>query len=79
MGIDTRSPEDPAVAALRQVADINTVRSIKQTFLACLLIRSVVRPPTARVRRFITTTALSAMGLAIAHWHIWSVLIHLLH
>jgi hypothetical protein len=78
MAADTQSPEEAAMAALRQVADINTTRSIKQTLLACLLIRSVLRPPAARRRTFITATSVGAATFAIVRWHIWPLLIHLL-
>ena len=79
MSRNTRPPDDPAIAALLQVTDTNTTGSIKRTLLACLLIRSAARPQVARGRVVITTTAAGAAGLAIAHWHGWSVLIHLLH
>jgi hypothetical protein len=79
MGTDARTPDDPAIAALRQVASTETTRSIKQTILACLLIRSVLRPPSTRGRTFITTAAVSAAGLAVVHWHVWPLLLHLLH
>jgi hypothetical protein len=79
MDTNTQPPDDPAVAALRQVADTNTTHSIKQTLLACLLIRSALRPPIGRRRPLITATAVTSAGLAIAHWHLWSALMHLLH
>jgi hypothetical protein len=68
--------DDAALAALRQVANRATVRSVKETILTCLLIRAV-RP--RRRRAVIFTMTLSA-GLASAHyWHAWSVVAHLVH
>jgi hypothetical protein len=76
---ETHEGDDAALAALRQVADRATVHSVKETILACLLIRAVSHPRTRPRRVFISILTLSSMGLAGAHWHAWSILAHFIH
>lgn len=65
-----------ALAALRQVADNNTVHSLKQTLLTCMIIRAVRPPPRGRT---IITGALALTSLAAVHWRAWTIVIHLFH
>jgi hypothetical protein len=82
LGKPYEGPEegDAGLAALLRVADRSTVRSVKETILTCLLIWTV-RRPTAPKRRVVTVVALSAGGAAaVAHyWHVWAILLHLVH
>lgn len=68
---------DPAVEALRQVASRRTVRSVKQTVLACMLIRAVggSRPPRRHTPLVVALTV--AATTVSAHWHILQSLMHL--
>ncbi len=79
MNDETPQEDDAGLAALRQVADRATVQSIKQTVLACMLIRAVGQSRAPRRRRTVIALALSA-GLAISHyWHVLVILLHLSH
>jgi hypothetical protein len=71
----TPKADDAALAALCKVANSSTICSIKQTILACLLIRAVTRPTSRRRGAVASIVVLAALvGL---HWpHIWSVLVH---
>jgi len=79
MNYESREEDDAALAALREVADHNTVQSVKRTILACLLIRAVRRPTTRRRRAVLSVLVLPAGFVVVRYWHIWSVLIHLRH
>lgn len=68
----------PAVEALRRVASRQTVRSVKQTLLAAILIRSVREQRTKWHNRFAVPTAV-VITASSDHWHIWQYLIHLMH
>ena len=71
---------DPALAALLQVADRATVRSVKETILTCLIIRSVRARSRTRSRRALASVLALSAAIAGGHyWHTWSALAHLFH
>jgi hypothetical protein len=75
---DNDGSQDAGLAALRQVAGRTTVRSVKETVLACMLIWAVRRRKEPR-RRMVAAVGLSA-GLAVAHYgHAAAILLHLAH
>lgn len=76
---ETPQDDDAALAALRQVADRDTVRSFKETFLTCMVIRAVRRTPRTPRRRAVVSILTLAAGLAGVHWHAWSILVHFVH
>jgi hypothetical protein len=69
--------DDPAVEALRQVASRQTVRSVKQTLLAAILIHAVREQRPRWYHRFAIPTAV--VITASVHWHVWQYLIGLVH
>jgi hypothetical protein len=69
---------DPAVEALRQVASQQTVRSVKQTILAAVLIRAVREQRPRWYNRFTVPTTV-VITVSSVHWHIWQYLINLVH
>jgi hypothetical protein len=76
---DENAPqEDAAVTALRQVANHTTVRSVKETILTCMLIRTV-RGPSPRRRRNVFSVLAIATGLMtlVRYWHTLALLLHL--
>ncbi len=79
MNYESREEDDAALAALREVADRNTVQSFKRTILACMLIWAVRRPTTRRRRAVLSVLVLPAGYVVVQYWHMWSVLVHLRH
>ena len=76
--------DDPALAALRQVADTATTSSLKRTVNAYLLVRAVRRgsdpPPSRRPRVAVPSAAvIVTASVAVYHWHAWSLLLHFVH
>ena len=76
--------DDPALAALRQVADTATTRSLKRTVNAYLLVRAVRKgsdpPASRRPRVAVPSAAVILTGSVVAyHWHAWSLLLHFVH
>jgi hypothetical protein len=70
--------DDPGVQALHRVASRQTVRSVKQTLLAAILVRAVRTPQPRWSNRFtVPTTVL--ITFSTEHWHLWQYLIHLVH
>jgi hypothetical protein len=72
------SAEESAMATLLRAADSNTFRSTKEAILMCMLIRAVRRPPHGGRRSSFIVVSLLASYVA-AHWHIWSLLLRLMH
>jgi hypothetical protein len=70
--------EDRAVAALRQVASRRTVRSIKETLLAAILVRAACGKNSARHNR-IAVPATAVITASSIHWHVWQYILHLIH
>jgi hypothetical protein len=70
--------DDTAVAALRQVASRRTVRSIKETLLAAILIRTACGRNSARHNRIAIPATAVIMASSI-HWHVWQYALHLIH
>jgi hypothetical protein len=64
------SQKETALEALRQVADKETVKSIKQTLLAYILIRGIRDPGPPRWRRTIAILLGAALTGALTHWHV---------
>jgi hypothetical protein len=73
----TPQPEDPVVTALREVRDSGTVKSVKQTILTCMIIRSV-RPRRTRWPASLAAAALTAITV-LERAHIWPWVAHLMH
>jgi hypothetical protein len=74
---DSPHDESPAVAAMRHLTDRRTTESVKKTILTYILIRAVRDSGTAR-RRSISAIVLALGLMALQHWHMWSVVTHLL-
>jgi hypothetical protein len=76
---ELRQDEDVALAALREVANHNTVQSIKRSILAYLLIRAV-RRPRARRHRAVFSALILPIGFAVVrYWHLLPFLSRLFH
>ena len=61
--------EEARLEALKQVADKETVKSIRQTLLVCILLR-VFRGPGPRWRSKITISIGAALAYGLMHWHL---------
>jgi hypothetical protein len=69
--------DDRAVEALRQVlASRRTIRSVKETILACMLINAVCRPHRSGRHTTAVVAATVIITAASAHWHILHYLLH---
>jgi hypothetical protein len=79
--INDESPtaDDAALVAIRQIVHPGTIRSIKKTILACLLIWTIQRSRIPR-RRVVVSLALlvPVVLVAVHYWHGWSTFAHLL-
>jgi hypothetical protein len=67
--------DEAAVQALRQVASRKTACSIKETFLACMLVRAV-RQPRRQGHALLGGGAGVVITMIAEHWHALHSLIH---
>lgn len=64
-------------SAMGRLLDRVDCGSVKEMFMARLVVRGICQAPTHRRRVWIPPALIGSLTLAAAHWHAWSALIRL--